>query len=102
MSVADVLLRRQSSPDGLDAEVMDCGLFQGLKELRLRNWAPQPFDPTSLDAVVLSHAHLDHSGGLLLLQQLGWPSHVARDGECVGLSAAAIAAQAEETNDAHP
>jgi len=40
--------------------LIDCGLFQGLKELRLRNWAPLPVDAASIDAVVLTHAHLDH------------------------------------------
>ena len=44
--------------------LLDCGLFQGLKELRLRNWAPPPFDPETVDAVILSHAHLDHAGYL--------------------------------------
>jgi metallo-beta-lactamase family protein len=44
--------------------LIDCGLFQGLKELRDRNWAPTPFDVNALDAVVLTHAHLDHVGYL--------------------------------------
>ena len=44
--------------------LIDCGLFQGRKELRLRNWAPLPVDPRSIDWVVLTHAHLDHSGYL--------------------------------------
>jgi metallo-beta-lactamase family protein len=44
--------------------LLDCGLFQGLKPLRLRNWAPPPVDPKTLGAVILSHAHIDHSGYL--------------------------------------
>jgi len=44
--------------------LVDCGLFQGLKELRERNWAALPIDPRRLDAVVLTHAHLDHCGYL--------------------------------------
>ena len=48
-----------------DSRVLfDCGLFQGLKELRLRNWAPFPIQPGSMSAVVLTHAHLDHVGYL--------------------------------------
>src|SRR5512139_1526979 len=43
---------------------IDCGLFQGLKELRQRNWAPLPIDLERLRAVVLTHAHIDHSGYL--------------------------------------
>lgn len=44
--------------------LVDCGLFQGLKELRERNWAQLPVHPASIDAVVLTHAHIDHSGWL--------------------------------------
>lgn len=44
--------------------LVDCGLFQGMKELRLRNWQALPVDPASIDAVVLTHAHLDHCGYL--------------------------------------
>lgn len=40
--------------------LVDAGLFQGLADLRRRNWQPLPFDPATLDAVVLTHAHLDH------------------------------------------
>lgn len=44
--------------------MVDCGLFQGLKELRLRNWEPFPLDPTSIDTLILTHAHIDHTGFL--------------------------------------
>lgn len=44
--------------------LVDCGLFRGLKALRLRNWATPPVAPKNVDAVVLTHAHLDHSGYL--------------------------------------
>ena len=52
--------------------LLDCGLFQGLKLHRERNWSPLPFDVASLDAVVLSHAHLDHSGFLPVLVKRGY------------------------------
>jgi metallo-beta-lactamase family protein len=52
--------------------LLDCGLFQGLKELRLRNWSKFPFDPRQVEAVVLSHAHIDHSGSLPLLARQGF------------------------------
>lgn len=56
--------------------LVDCGLFQGYKQLRLRNWAPPPFDPAQLNAVVLTHAHIDHSGYLPLLVRLGFRGKV--------------------------
>jgi metallo-beta-lactamase family protein len=52
--------------------LVDCGLFQGLKQLRLRNWAPLPVDPASIDAVVLTHAHIDHTGYLPRLVAQGF------------------------------
>ena len=52
--------------------LLDCGLFQGLKALRLRNWEPLPFDAIGLSAVLLSHAHVDHSGALPLLARGGF------------------------------
>jgi len=56
--------------------LVDCGLFQGLKQLRLRNWAPLPFQPGELSAVVLTHAHLDHSGYLPLLVKHGFRGRI--------------------------
>ncbi|MBI3767288.1 MAG: MBL fold metallo-hydrolase [Deltaproteobacteria bacterium] len=52
--------------------LLDCGLFQGLKELRLRNWTPPPFTAAAVEAVVLSHAHIDHSGYLPRLVREGF------------------------------
>ncbi|MFM2113866.1 MAG: hypothetical protein RL643_824, partial [Actinomycetota bacterium] len=41
--------------------LVDCGLFQGDRDIRERNWEPFPVEPSSLDAVILTHAHIDHS-----------------------------------------
>jgi metallo-beta-lactamase family protein len=52
--------------------LVDCGLFQGLKELRERNWQEPPFDPRSLTAVLITHAHIDHTGYLPRLVKQGF------------------------------
>jgi metallo-beta-lactamase family protein len=56
--------------------LVDCGLFQGLKELRERNWQDPPFDPTAIDAVLITHAHIDHTGYLPRLVSLGFKGPV--------------------------
>lgn len=52
--------------------LVDCGLFQGLKDLRLKNWARLPVPAGSIDALALTHAHLDHSGYLPALVKQGF------------------------------
>ena len=52
--------------------LLDCGLFQGEREWRVKNWDPFPVDPRTIDAVVLSHAHIDHSGYLPKLIREGF------------------------------
>ncbi|HEX5065842.1 MAG TPA: MBL fold metallo-hydrolase [Myxococcota bacterium] len=56
--------------------LVDCGLFQGLKQLRLRNWSAPPFSPERIDAVLLTHAHIDHSGYLPALARAGFTGPV--------------------------
>jgi len=56
--------------------MVDCGLFQGLKELRLRNWEPLPLNPASINDVVLTHAHIDHTGYLPRLVRDGFKGTV--------------------------
>lgn len=60
--------------------LVDCGLFQGLKHLRLRNWEPFPVPPETIDAVVLTHAHVDHVGYLPALCRDGFtgPVHASQ------------------------
>lgn len=52
--------------------LVDCGLYQGVKTLRLRNWQPLPFEPASVGAVLLTHAHIDHSGQIPALVRDGF------------------------------
>jgi metallo-beta-lactamase family protein len=56
--------------------LVDCGLFQGLKELRLRNWEPLPVAADEVHAVVLTHAHVDHSGYLPRLFAQGFRGRI--------------------------
>jgi metallo-beta-lactamase family protein len=63
-----------------DRLLVDCGMFQGLKELRLRNWSGLPESPQSIGSVVLTHAHIDHSGYLPRIVRGGFagPIHGSR------------------------
>jgi metallo-beta-lactamase family protein len=56
--------------------LVDCGRFQGLKTLRLRNWEPFPVAPETIDAVLLTHAYLDHTGYLLALGRSGFQGRI--------------------------
>jgi metallo-beta-lactamase family protein len=52
--------------------LVDCGLFQGPKKNRLKNWEPFPVEPSSIDAVMLTHAHIDHIGFLPAIVKHGF------------------------------
>jgi metallo-beta-lactamase family protein len=64
--------------------LVDCGLFQGLRDLRVRNWEPLPIDAGSIREILLTHAHIDHSGYLPRLMREGYrgdvmATHATRD-----------------------
>jgi metallo-beta-lactamase family protein len=87
--------------------LVDCGLFQGLKELRLKNWSPFPVDPSTIDTLILTHAHLDHCGYIPLLVKKGFNGKIhctrpTRDlAEIILLDSAKIQEEDAERANAH-
>ncbi len=67
--------------------LVDAGLYQGFTELRRRNWEPLDLDPAALDAVVVTHAHLDHSGYLPRLVRDGFAGRIVCTPETAALVA---------------
>jgi metallo-beta-lactamase family protein len=65
--------------------MVDCGLFQGLKADRLRNWDPFPVDPATIDELIITHAHIDHSGYIPRLVRLGFDGRVICSPESAAL-----------------
>jgi len=85
--------------------LIDCGLFQGARDLRRRNWEPFPVGPSEIDAVILTHAHLDHCGYLPALVRQGFTGPVFATGYTADLaeivlrdSARLLAEDAEHAN----
>lgn len=83
--------------------LVDCGLFQGLKELRQRNWESLPEDPATFDWVVLTHAHLDHTGYLPRLVREGFRGPIFADAATRELCAILLpdSARLQEEDAAH-
>jgi metallo-beta-lactamase family protein len=71
--------------------LVDCGLFQGLKELRLRNWQPLPLPAQAIQSVVLTHAHLDHCGFLPRLVNQGFRGRIFCTGGTAALARIVLA-----------
>ncbi|HEY9806077.1 MAG TPA: MBL fold metallo-hydrolase, partial [Candidatus Obscuribacterales bacterium] len=68
------LINTSNDPSGRNGlqVLIDCGLFQGAKQWRLKNWEPTPVPATQIDAVILTHAHLDHCGWIPRLVKEGF------------------------------
>jgi metallo-beta-lactamase family protein len=84
--------------------LIDCGLFQGLDDLKQRNWSPLPVDPKTIDYLVLTHAHLDHTGWLPVLVRDGYRKPIFANPATIDLTALLLKdsghLQEEEAQDA--
>ncbi|HYM15026.1 MAG TPA: MBL fold metallo-hydrolase [Dehalococcoidia bacterium] len=83
--------------------LVDCGMFQGLKELRLRNWQAPGFEPRSLDALLLTHAHMDHAGYIPRVVREGFARTIFTTPPTVELAEVLLldAAKLQEEDAAH-
>ncbi len=83
--------------------LVDCGMFQGLKELRLRNWQPPGFEPRRVDAMVLTHAHMDHAGYIPRLVREGFQRPIYTTPPTIDLAEVLLldAAKLQEEDAAH-
>ncbi|HSI70416.1 MAG TPA: MBL fold metallo-hydrolase [Gillisia sp.] len=88
--------------------LIDCGMFQGLKELRLLNWEPFPFPPENIDLILLTHGHLDHTGFLPRLTKEGYRDKIVGTAPTLAIarvilqdSAQIQEEEAKQTNEDH-
>src|ERR1700719_5030147 len=84
--------------------VVDCGIFQGSQELQDRNYKPLQVDPNTIDYVVLTHAHLDHTGWLPVLVKAGYEGPIFANPATTDLTALLLkdSAHLQEEDTLHP
>src|ERR1700722_2431115 len=84
--------------------LIDCGIFQGLRELTERNYRPLSIDPKTIDYVVLTHAHLDHTGWLPVLVKDGYGGPIFANPATTDLTALLLkdSAHLQEEDALHP
>src|ERR1700685_1442900 len=84
--------------------LVDCGIFQGLRELTERNYQPLSVDPKTIDYLVLTHAHLDHTGWLPVLVKAGYKGSIFANPATIELTALLLndSAHLQEEDARHP